>query len=127
MKKLILIVVLLSTCSPNYLYTLEAQNKSKESKTAQQSIDDAWEKLAQSKDTTATIITDIKRLAKQKIIYRTKLIERRDTVWRIDTCITVITPIDSATIAILFKNRDTPKVTKVGRIIRYIFHSKNKK
>src|SRR5580765_3538245 len=85
---------------------------------------DAWLQLKRSKDTAAMLITDIKRMADQKIIYRTKIIEHTDTIWRIDTCITKITKLDSATVVLMFMQPDSIKTTKVGRIIRYIFHGK---
>jgi hypothetical protein len=86
----------------------------------------AWKELEKSKDTTRMLITAIKELSDQKIIYRTKLVIRIDTVWRIDTCVTVFTPIDSATIAVMFKNRDVKKKTTFGKIIKFIFTKKNK-
>src|ERR1017187_9600507 len=97
-----------------------------DAKTSAERLKDAWAQLKKSKDTTAILITDIKRLSNEKIIYRTKLIERVDTVWRIDTCISVITAVDSATIAIMFKNREIPKKTGIGRAIQYIFVKKRK-
>ena len=123
MKKLIIICFFLATCNPTNVAW--AQKKTSKSAKAQK-LEDAWAELKKSKDTTAMLITDIKRLSNQEIIYRTKLSKRVDTVWRIDTCITVFTPIDSATIAILFKNREVPKRTAIGKVFHYIFYKKKK-
>lgn len=124
MKKFLIIATFLCTCEPKYIafgQTTKPQNKNER----KAELHDAWKRLTQKKDSTATMITEIKKLVQTKIIYRTKIVERHDTIWRVDTCIAVFTPVDSATIAIIFKNREVPKVTKVGRIIRYIFHKKN--
>lgn len=121
MKKVIILCIFLATC--NHTYVADAQNKNK---SAAQLLEDARNELRKSRDSTKTIVTAIRQLANQKIIYRTKIIEHTDTVWRIDTCIRIITPIDSATIAIMFQNRDTPKVTTRGKKILFIFRKKNK-
>jgi hypothetical protein len=118
MKKLLLIFLFLCAAIMN------AQKP--HAKTAKERLEAAFAALKKSKDTTAMLIMQVKHLATQKIVYRTKLVQRTDTVWRIDTCITVMRPIDSATIAMYFRPRDTPRVTRVGRIIRYIFHNHKK-
>ena len=121
MKKFLIISMLLMTCTA----ITDAQHA--KPKTAKERLEEAWQQLKRSKDSTIMLVTQIKQLASQKIIYRTKLVERTDTLWRIDTCITVLRPIDSATIAMYFRPRDTPRVTTVGKIIRYIFHGKKNK
>lgn len=118
MKKIVLICLFLSTCTA----VMDAQRL--HAKTPKERLEDAWAALKRSKDTTAMLITQVKQMATQKVIYRTKLVERHDTIWRIDTCISVMRPIDSATIAMYFRPKDTARATRVGRIIRYIFHGK---
>jgi hypothetical protein len=118
MKSFIIICLLLVTCTS----ITDAQKN--RIQTAKQQLEEAWAQLKRSKDTTIMLITRVKQLSSQKVVYRTKLVERTDTVWRIDTCITVLQPIDSATIALYFRPRDTARETKIGRIIRYIFHKK---
>ena len=95
-------------------------------KPAAQIISDGWKELRKSRDSVKLLITSIKSLADQKIVYRTKIIEHRDTAWRIDTCITVISKIDSANIALIFKQRDIAKPTSEYRHVFFIFRKKLK-
>ncbi|HVZ96424.1 MAG TPA: hypothetical protein VG847_06090 [Chitinophagaceae bacterium] len=92
----------------------------------QQRLQEAWTELKKSSDSTKILIREIKQLADQKVIYRTKLVEHTDTVWRVDTCITVLTPIDSERIAVIFQQRDISKETKHGKRVLFFFRKKSK-
>lgn len=120
MKKLFILSILLFSCH------MLGDAQKKHVKTYQERLEEAWQQLKISSDSTRMLIRDIKQLANQKVIYRTKLVERTDTVWRIDTCISIITKLDSERIAVMFQNREVPKETKRGKRVFFFFRKKNK-
>lgn len=124
MKKILIICFMLATCT--YIGDAQKQLHNNKKIEKKDKLDQAWEALQRSKDTTAMIIMDIKKKANEKIIYRTKLVVRIDTVWRIDTCITVMRKVDSQRIALMFRMPDTIKETKSTKKIFFFFRRHKK-
>ena len=120
MKKIFLISLFLVTChSIN-----NAQQSGKVD--YEQKLKEVNQQIKKSDDTTSVLITRTKELANKKIVYRTITIMQHDTAWRVDTCVTVYRPIDSATIAIMFKQPEIKKEVKIGKRVRIIFLRKKK-
>lgn len=119
MKKLLFLALCLFTC--NQIYKVEAQQKPVESQ-----VNELWKDIKKSQVNLSKNVTRVKELALQKIVYRTKTIIQHDTAWRIDTCTTVYKPIDSATIAIMFRQPDIKKEVKIGKRIQVIILKKRK-
>ncbi len=101
-----------------------ATAQQKQTSTQKEQIKKAIQSLKKKQDSATKLITSIKKITDQKVIYRTKIITIRDTVSRIDTCIAIITPIDSATIAVIFKQREPPLKTTRSKKILFIFRKK---
>lgn len=120
MKKVLFISLFFFTChsaewaqtdsTKNYISQLNAVNQ----------------QIRAKQDTIASKITAIKELAKKKTIYRTITIIQHDTAWRTDTCVTVYKPIDSATIAIMYKLPEIQKEIKVGKRFRIVILKRKK-
>jgi len=120
MKKIIFAILLVLA-----FFQIITGQKKKE-KSSAQIIQEGWQDMRNTRDSMKILITKIKNLSDQKIIYRTKLIEHTDTVWRIDTCISIITRLDSERIAVMFQNRDIQKETKRGKRVFFFFRKKYK-
>lgn len=124
MKKIIILSIFLLTC--NRIYVAVAQQKTDTTVSKKQELQEAMQHLEKSKASTGTIVTGMKKVVQQKNFLRPKTIYVHDTAWLAQDTILVLTPVDSAKIAEIYKENEEVKRTKVGRIIYNLSRKKNK-